>query len=70
MKRVATASGLDPAIYAGHSHRAGLATSAAAVGVPERASMNQTGHKLLTTLRRYIRDGSLFRENAEARVGL
>ncbi len=70
VKRAATASGLDPAIYAGHSLRAGLVTSAAAAGVPERAIMAQTGHKSLVTLRRYIRDGSLFRENAAAGVGL
>ena len=42
----------------------------AAAGVPVRAIMAQTGHRSLTTLRRYIRDGSLFRENAAARAGL
>jgi integrase len=50
--------------------RAGLATSAAAAGVPERAIMAQTGHKRTDTLRKYIRLGSLFRENAAAQVGL
>ena len=34
----AKAAGLDPARYAGHSLRAGLATSAAAAGASERAS--------------------------------
>jgi hypothetical protein len=29
-----------------------------------------TGHKSMTVLHRYIREGSLFRENAAARVGL
>jgi hypothetical protein len=32
--------------------------------------MQQTGHKNTATLRRYIREGSLFRENAAAEVGL
>jgi integrase len=66
VKRTAKAAGLDPAKYAGHSLRAGLATSAAAAGVSERAIMNQTGHKSAATVRKYIREGSLFRENAAA----
>jgi len=70
VKRVGGSAGLDPVNYAGHSLRAGLVTSAAAAGVSERAIMNQTGHRSLPTLRRYIRDGSLFRENAAAAVGL
>jgi integrase len=53
-----------------HSLRSGLATSAAMAGASERSIMNQTGHRSVTTLRRYIRDGSLFRENAAAVVGL
>ncbi len=32
--------------------------------------MNQTGHKSVAVARRYIREGSLFRENAAAAVGL
>jgi integrase len=49
------------------SLRAGLATSAAAGGVSERAIMNQTGHRSLTMVRRYIRDGELFRDDNAAR---
>jgi len=70
VKRYAEAAGLEAANYAGHSLRAGLATSAAIVGVSERAIMNQTGHRSSNMVRRYIRDASLFRENAAARVGL
>lgn len=70
VKKVALAAGLDATLYAGHSLRAGLATSAAMAGVSERAIMNQTGHKSVTVARRYIRDGSLYRENAAAQVGL
>ena len=70
VKRYAEAAGMDPSHYAGHSLRAGLATSAAAAGISERAIMAQTGHRSERMVRRYIRDGSLFRENAAAGVGL
>jgi hypothetical protein len=39
-------------------------TSAAAAWVSERAMAATTGHKSMTVLRGYIRDGSLFTENA------
>ena len=70
VKRAAEKAGLDPDKYAGHSLRAGLATSAAQAGVSERSIMAQTGHKSVVVARRYIRDGSLFRDNAAAQVGL
>lgn len=70
VKRAAAASGLDESLFSGHSLRAGLATSAAAAGVEERSIASQTGHKSMTVLRRYIRDGSLFRDNAAGKVGL
>jgi integrase len=70
VKRQAESAGLDPARYAGHSLRAGFATAAANAGVSERSIMAQTGHRSLKMVRRYIRDGSLFRENAAAKVGL
>jgi site-specific recombinase XerD len=70
VKRVAEAAGLDPARFSGHSLRSGLATSAAAAGVSERSIMNQTGHKSVVMVRKYIREGSLFRDNAAAGVGL
>jgi integrase len=70
VKKYAAAVGLDASEFAGHSLRSGLATSAAAAGPSERAIMNQTGHRSVNMVRRYIRDGSLFRENAVAVVGL
>lgn len=70
VKRYVEKIGYDPAELAGHSLRAGLATSAAAAGKSERAIMNQTGHRSVTTVRRYIRDGNLFRENAAEDLGL
>jgi integrase len=61
---------LDAAKYAGHSLRAGHATSAAIAGASERSIMNQTGHRSVQMVRRYIRDGSLFRENSAGKLGL
>jgi integrase len=62
--------GYDVEDFAGHSLRAGLATSAAASGKSERAIMNQIGHRSLPTLRRYFREGNLFRDNAADGLGL
>ena len=70
VKKLAQRAGLDPAKYAGHSLRAGHATSAAIVGASERSIMNQTGHRSVQMVRRYIRDGSLFRENSAGKLGL
>jgi site-specific recombinase XerD len=69
-KKLAARAGLDPAKYAGHSLRAGHATAAAIAGASERSIMNQTGHKSVQMVRRYIRDGSLFRENSAGKLGL
>jgi site-specific recombinase XerD len=69
VKRLTAGQGIE-GDFAGHSLRAGLATAAASAGVPERAIMVQTGRKSLATMRKYIREGSLFLENAAGRVGL
>ncbi len=70
VKRCAEACGKDPADFGGHSLRSGHATQAAANGASERSIMNQTGHRSLKMVRQYIREGSLFRENAAAKLGL
>jgi integrase len=64
------AVGLDPARYAGHSLRAGLATSRAAAGSSERMIMSQTGHRSADMVRRYIREGSLFQSTPVGMLGL
>jgi site-specific recombinase XerD len=69
VKRALTAIDVDTTEYSGHSLRAGLVTAAAMAGMSERVIIQQTGHKNTTMLRRYIRQGSLFRENAAAAVG-
>jgi integrase len=70
VKRTAEAAGLDPKLVAGHSLRSGMATSAARAGATEVEIMNQTGHKSLPVLRRYVRRGSLFNGNAAGKLGL
>jgi site-specific recombinase XerD len=70
IKKLAQRAGLDASKYAGHSLRAGHATSAAIGGASERSIMNQTGHRSVQMLRRYIRDGNLFRDNSGAKLGL
>jgi site-specific recombinase XerD len=70
VNKLAQRAGLDPAKFAGHSLRAGHATSAAIAGASERSIMNQTGHRSVQMLRRYIRDGSLFRDNSAGKLGL
>jgi integrase len=62
--------GKDADKYGGHSLRAGLITAAARAGVSERVIALTSRHKSLIVLRRYIRTGSLFSENATASVGL
>jgi integrase len=70
VKKLAQRAGLDPGKYAGHSLRAGHATAAAIGGASERSIMNQTGHRSVQMVRRYIRDGNLFRENSAGKLGL
>lgn len=66
VKHYALKAGLNPARYSGHSLRAGLATSAAQNGVSSWKIRAQTGHRSDAMLTRYIRDGSLFENNAAA----
>jgi integrase len=70
IKQLASRAGLDPRCFSGHSLRSGLATSAAEGGATERAIMEQTRHRSLRQVRKYIRRGSLFKDNAAARSGL
>jgi integrase len=70
VKAAVGAAGYDPEEYAGHSLRSGFITSAARAGVAERHIQDQSGHRSLPVLRGYIRRGSLFMDNAAAKVGL
>ncbi|WP_249274977.1 tyrosine-type recombinase/integrase [Candidatus Protochlamydia amoebophila] len=57
-------------LFSGHSLRAGFATTAAIFGVPEHLIMKQIGHKSSDTIRRYIRLGNMWMENAATKIGL
>jgi site-specific recombinase XerD len=61
-------AGLDPKAFAGHSLRAGFATTAAKKGKSLDAIMRQTLHKSEEVARSYIRHAKLFDDNAA--VGL
>ena len=64
VKARAGAVGLDPTRVAGHSLRAGFATSAAYSGVASWKIRDQTGHTSDAMLGRYIRETGLFIDNA------
>jgi integrase len=68
-KRNVGHAGFAPEQFSGHSLRAGLATSAAERGQHERDIMQQTRHKSVKMLRRYIRKGSLFQGNVVDSLG-
>lgn len=70
VKKAASRAGLDPALYSGHSLRAGFATQAARAGKHERSIMRHTRHKSERVLREYIREGALFEENPTDGIGL
>jgi site-specific recombinase XerD len=70
VKRSCKVAGLDASRFGAHSLRSGLATQAARNGASERAIMNQTGHRSVQMVRRYIREGELFNDNAAAKLGL
>ncbi len=64
VKRCVRAIGLPADQYSGHSLRAGLVTSAARAGVSLPKIQEQTGHRSVAMLTRYIRDARLFENNA------
>lgn len=70
IKRAAKAAGLDPEKYSGHSLRSGHCTQASRAGVAEHIIAQQTGHKSMSSLKRYIRLGRLFEENSADSLGL
>jgi hypothetical protein len=64
VKIYAKCVGLDPALFAGHSMRAGFLTSAAKRGASIFKMMDQSRHKSVETLRGYVRDAELFKDHA------
>lgn len=70
VKDYARAAGLVESEYSGHSLRSGLATTAAMAGKDERSIMKQTRHTSVNMVRKYIRMGAIFIENAADDIGL
>ena len=69
VKRRALAVGLDGA-FAGHSLRAGFATEGYAKGTPELAIMRHGRWRSASVMRGYVEEGSIWNDNAAARLGL
>jgi site-specific recombinase XerD len=63
VKQAALDAGLDPALYSGHSLRAGLATAAGDDGAGLADLMRQTRHKSTEVALGYLRPADLWRNN-------
>ncbi|MEU4803867.1 site-specific integrase [Actinosynnema sp. NPDC023587] len=70
VKRYASKAGLDPALFGGHSLRAGFATQAALGGASDREIMRQGRWTNARTVHRYIRTANPLEDNAVTRLGL
>ena len=70
LKESLICAGIKSRGFSGHSLRAGFATVAAMNGASEREIQKTTGHVSLEVLRRYIRDGELFKQSASKKLGL
>lgn len=68
IKQRATAIGLNPRLYSGHSLRAGFATNAAMTGASSSSIRAQTGHKSDAMVQRYIRNNQLFNGNPNSAI--
>ena len=66
VKRYAELAGLDPALFAGHSLRAGFLTSAAEAGASVFKMMAVSRHRSVDTLQSYVRSADAFKDHAGA----
>jgi site-specific recombinase XerD len=66
VKYYAALAGFDPAVYAGHSLRAGFLTSAAEAGADVFRMMDVSRHKRVETVRGYVRRADAFKNHAGA----
>ena len=64
LKAYASLAGLNARNISGHSLRSGLVTSAAQAGVATHKIQQQTGHRSVEMVAKYIRDANLFENNA------
>ena len=70
IKKYLDLAGINSKNYSGHSLRSGFATTAAESGAEERSIMAMTGHKSTEMVRRYIKEASLFKNNALNKIKL
>ncbi|WP_373284336.1 site-specific integrase [Nocardia paucivorans] len=70
VKRYAARAGLDPALFSGHSLRAGFATQAALGGAADREIMRQGRWSNPRTVHGYIRTADPLADNAVTKLGL
>ncbi|MEV0355443.1 site-specific integrase [Nocardia sp. NPDC050697] len=70
VKRYAAKAGLDPALFSGHSLRAGFATQAALGGAADREIMRQGRWSNPRTVHGYIRTADPLDDNAVTKLGL
>lgn len=70
VKRYAARAGLDPALFSGHSLRAGFATQAALGGAGDREIMRQGRWSNPRTVHGYIRTADPLDDNAVTKLGL
>lgn len=68
VKQAAEDAGFDPALYSGHSLRAGLATAAADTGAGLAELMRQTRHRSTEVALGYLRPADLWRNNVTERL--
>jgi integrase len=66
IKAAARRTGLDPALFSGHSLRAGFLTSAAEAGATVFKMMEVSRHKSVDVLAGYVRRSDMFRDHAGA----
>lgn len=64
VKACASAAGLDPALFSGHSLRAGFLTEAAAKRANLFKMKDHSRHKSLDTVAGYVRDAAIFDDHA------
>ena len=70
VQRLVSRSGYQSSLYGGHSLRSGFATQAYLAGASELDIMQQTGHRSLATLRKYIREDQRMRQRAVSKLGI
>lgn len=70
VKQAAEAAGLNVEDFSAHSLRAGFVTTAARAGKSVHSIKRQTGHNSIGMIDRYVRDATVFDDNAATGLGV